>query len=320
MTIDGVSTIFDGTLRAARLLPLAFTLAAVPALTAPAAAQLPRLAPVAAAVQQAAATVPGDSEPLRLVDAARGTPLQLAARHVAVEVRGDMALVHTLLTYRNTGTAPVEALYSVPLPATLTGPQDAVAVLPDVEEEIDGCGGGEQVDASDADTAAAHFPDLPAELLAELIETSDPLALLEHGSVLLAPGEEVTFTLTRPLPLEARGAARRALRLPLGEPAADGAAPHWSAEVLVHAEQPITALAAPGHDGAVVQGLGERSAALQIAQGPWSGSRHLAIEFELGAPPPRLLAFWGGEARGATHGEGRGTAARPPVGQRSRGG
>jgi hypothetical protein len=298
MTANVIWMVFDGALRAAQLLPLALTLAAAPGLGAPAAAQMPRLTPLAAALQAVPTPVPGDSEPVLMVDVAQGTPLQLAARHIAIEVRGDVALVHTILTYRNTGSLPVQALYSVPLPATLTGPQDEVVVLPDDAAQGEGgCG-----DAS--------F-DLPDGLLAELIETGDALARVEHGSVLLAAGDEATFTLTRPVPLAGQ-TQRRTLVLPLGEASAHGYVPRFSAEVLVHAEQPITALVSRSHAGAIVHGLGNGTASLQIPDGRLHRSRQLAIEFELGAPAQRhepdehdggrraLLATWGGEVRGAT--------------------
>lgn len=255
MTISAnlMSMMFDGAVRAATLLPLAFSLNALQ----PAAAQLPRPAPmpvVADSEAQAAA-------PVAVFDATTGRLLPLAARHVAVEVHGVHALVHTLLTYRNDGAEPIHALFRVPLPAVVTGPLDFVAVLPD-DEDATGCG--------DTDPQTA-----------ELIEAGEAFAPFEHGSLMLAPGEEITVTLTRPAPVLVREQRHR-LVLPLATDAVQGRAAHFSAEVLVHAEQPIRALASATHGG-TASGLGALTASLLIPDGRTGASRFLSVDFELAA-------------------------------------
>jgi len=246
-----LSMMLDGAVRAAQLLPLAFSLHAVQ----PAAAQLPRPEPALSAAEaeaQAASAV-------AVFDATFGRLLPLTARHVAVDVRGAQAVVHTLLTYRNDGDEPIHALFRVPLPAVVTGPYDYVAVLPD--------------DEGDAGYGDAGIP------TAQLVEAGEDLAQFEHGSLMLAPGEEVTVTLTRPAPLLVR-AQRHRLVLPLPVAADGGDAPRFSAEVLVHAEQPIRALASATHGG-LARGLGASTASLMIPAGETSARRFLSIDYEL---------------------------------------
>jgi hypothetical protein len=242
----------DGAVRAAQLLPLAFSLNVMP----PAAAQLPRPEPALSAAMAEAES----GSAVAVFDATYGRLLPLAARHVAIDVRGAQAVVHTLLTYRNDGAEPIHALFRVPLPAVVTGPHDYVAVLPDDEGDAGHIDAGIQT--------------------AELVEAGEDLAQFEHGSLMLAPGEEVTVTLTRPAPLLVR-AQRYRLVLPLPVAADGGDTARFSAEVLVHAEQPIRALASATHGGQS-RGLGASTASLLIPAGETSARRFLSIDYELG--------------------------------------
>jgi hypothetical protein len=248
-----VSMMLDGAARAAQLLPLAFSLNVMQ----PAAAQLPRLEPVPVVADSEAPA----ASTVAVFDATTGRLLPLAARHVAVEVHGVHALVHTLLTYRNDGAEPIHALFRVPLPAVVTGPLDFVAVLPD-DEDGAGCG--------DTDPKTA-----------ELIEAGEDLAQFEHGSLLLAPGEEITVTLTRPAPVLVREQRHR-LVLSLVADAEQDRAARFSAEVLVHAQQPIRALASATHGG-TASGLGALTAGLRIPEGRTVASRFLSVDYELDA-------------------------------------
>ena len=247
-----MSMMLDGAVRAAQLLPLAISLNVMQ----PAAAQLPRPEP---ALGVAGSEVPAGAD-VAVFDATYGRRLPQAASHVAVEVHGAQAVVHTVLTYRNDSAEPIHALFRVPLPAVVTGPLDFVAVLPDDADDA-GCGDG-------------------AMRAAEFAEAGEDLAQFEHGSVLLAPGEAITVTLTRPAPVLVREQRRR-LVLPLSDDADAGVASRFSAEVLVHAGQPIRALGSATHGGQI-SGLGERSVSLQIPDGGAAAARRfLAIDYEL---------------------------------------
>lgn len=253
MSTTLVSMMLDGAVRAAQLLPLAFSLGAVQ----PAAAQLPRPEPALAAVH-AASSAPA----VVVIDADRGQPLPPAARHVAIDVRDGQAVVHTVLTYRNSSAEPMHAVFRLPRPAVITGPGDYVAVLQHEDEDAEdaGCGG------PGADTD-------------EIVEAGEDLAHFEHGSVLLAPGESFDVTLTRDAPVLAR-AQRHRLVLPLTDAAGDAAGSPLTAEVLIQAGQPIRALASATHGGQVI-GLGDRLASLQIAVGKPVTSRFLSVDYEL---------------------------------------
>lgn len=253
MSTTLVSMMLDGAVRAAQLLPLAFSFGAVQ----PAAAQLPRPEPALGAMH-AASSAPA----VVVIDAARGQPLPPAARHVAIDVRGGQAVVHTVLTYRNDGAEPMHAVFRLPRPAVITGPGDDVAVLQDEDEDAEdaGCGG-------------------PGAYTDEIVEAGEDLAHFEHGSMLLAPGESFDVTLTREAPVLAR-AHRHRLVLPLADAGSDDGAAPLTAEVLVQAEQPVRALASATHGGQVI-GLGDRLASLQIAGGKPAASRFLSIDYEL---------------------------------------
>lgn len=246
-----VSMMLDGAVRAAQLLPLAFSLNVMQ----PAAAQLPRPEPALSVIDGEAYVGSG----VAVFDATYGRRLPQVARHVAVEVHGAQALVHTLLTYRNESAEPIHALFRVPLPAVVTGPLDYVAVLPDDEDDA-GC-----VD--------------DGIRTAEFAEAGEDLAQFEHGSLLLAPGEEITVTLTRPASVLVREQRHR-LVLPLPADADERSAPRLSAEVLVHAVQPIRALGSATHVGQI-SGLGERSVRLLIPDGGAAPRRFLSIDYEL---------------------------------------
>lgn len=268
MTKNMISVLLDAALRAAQLAPLLFA--------QPAAAQLPRpLNPPAAQAGGATTTVVLDP-------ASTPAPLQLVASHLDVQVNGKLAMVRTTLTYRNAGALPVEALYTVPLPALLaTADQRVIALGAPVMEDA-GCG------------------DEPYEV-AQFAEAGEaPEVRYEQGTVLVAPGEEVTLTLARPTELVVRDARYR-LVLPLGFQRGASFTPRFSADVSVAAEQPIRALTSATHGGEV-ENLGGTHARLSIPEGRAYEGQFLAFDFELGEgeadTPVRNVAAWGGEGRG----------------------
>lgn len=259
------SMMLDGAARAAQLLPLAFSLNVMQ----PAAAQLPRPEP---ALRVADSETSAGSD-VAVFDATYGRRLPQVARHVAVDVHGAQAIVHTVLTYRNDSAEPIHALFRVPLPAVVTGPLDYVAVLSD-----------------DADDAGGVDEEMPTT---ERVEAGEDLAQFEHGSLLLAPGEEITVTLTRLTPIVVREQRHR-LVLPLPAAAEGDTAPRFSAEVLVHAAQPIRALGSATHVGQI-SGLGDRSVRLLIPEGGAAARRFLSIDFELDDAEPSLAEIVPGE-------------------------
>lgn len=255
------SLLLDGALRAAQLAPLVFALNGAP----PAAAQLPR-PPTAAQV------APADGGPATVVIGESGSaaPLALHASHVEVRIAGRRAHVRTTLTYRNDGTVPVEALYTVPLPA-------ALATLQQPDDGIDGgC-------------------DEPYEL-AQFAEAGEALPVYERGSVLVAPGEEVAVRLDRVTELLVRGDRHR-LVLPLPTQRGGVFTPQFSASVTIDAGRPVRALASATH-AAEVDGIGSTQARLRVPEGRVHEGQFLALEYTLGddAPAPAVAHGWGGEA------------------------
>lgn len=253
-----VHMLADGAAQAAQLVPLLFALNGV----TPAAAQLPR----------AGAAAPVLVEPLPA-----GAPLVLVANHVEVRVDGARAEVLTQLTYRNDGTTPIEARYSVPLPALVLQP-------------------GETASWPDETAASDRCDDEPPEV-AELAEAgeADPRAY-EAGTLWIEPGEEVVVRLRRPAELLVRNGRHR-LVLPLVTDPGAAFTPRFSAEVRIEAERPIAALASATHGGQVF-GLGQRRAALIVPDGRVYEGRFLAVEFELGEGPVAAeTRAWGGETR-----------------------
>jgi hypothetical protein len=296
MTTNVMTLLLDGALRAAQLAPLAFTLGALQ----PAAAQLPRpvmtAAAPAAAVPAAASAAPTAVPTVPAVipvvlDASAGLePLQLTIAHVDVQVAGGQALVRTTLIYRNDGTVPVDAQYSVPLPALFGAPGQPLEALGQ-SDDIGGCG------------------DEPYDV-AQFAEAGETMNVgYERGSVIVAPGEEVTLVLARPVDLISRGERHR-LVLPLDFARGGSFTPRFSAEVQVTAAQPVQSLESATHGGEVM-GVGSTSARLVIPEGQVYEARFLAFDFELGSAtaelqqpadaPVRNAALWGGEGRGLHH-------------------
>lgn len=298
MTTNVMTLFLDGALRAAQLAPLAFTLGALQ----PAAAQLPRpvmtaAAPAAVALNiapAAPAAVPAvlpTVTPIVLESSAGLEPLQLTIAHVDVQLTGGQALVRTTLIYRNNGSVPIDAQYSVPLPALFGAPGQPLEALgqsEDIGEDMGGCG------------------DEPYDV-AQFAEAGEPMDVgHERGSVIVAPGEEVTVVMARPVDLISRGERHR-LVLPLDFARGGSFTPRFSAEVQVTAPQPVQSLVSATHGGEVI-GVGSSSARLVIPEGRVYEARFLAFDFELGSAaaemdrsadtPVRNAALWGGEGRG----------------------
>jgi hypothetical protein len=264
-----IRVLADGAAQAAQLVPLLFALSGV----TPAEAQLPRAVPAFAANAASMAVI----EPIPPT-----APLTLTSNHVEVRVVESRAEVLTRLTYRNDGTVPIEARYSVPLPALVLQPGDDLARLMALADASFDCGGDESPEA-------ARF--------AEAGEV-DPRTV-ESGTLWIEPGEEVTVQMRRPAELLGRNGRRRIV-LPLVVDRNATFTPQVSAEVHVESERPVSALASATHGGRVV-GLGERHAVLTVANGRVYEGQFLAIEFELGAASAAPVAVvdslaWGGEA------------------------
>lgn len=258
-----VRMLADGAAQAAQLVPLLFALNGV----APASAQLPRAVPF----------TPGAASPAVIEPVPATAPLTLTSNHVEVRVHGARAEVLTQLNYRNDGPVPIEARYTVPLPALVLQAGDT-ASWPVDAAPFDCCG--------DEPPEVAQF--------AEAGET-DPRAY-EAGTLWIEPGEEVTVKLRRPAELFLRKGRHR-LVLPLVFDRGATFTPRFSADVRIEAERPIAALASATHGGQVF-GLGERSAALIVPDGRVYEGRFLAVEFELGEGPVATeTPAWGGEAR-----------------------
>ncbi len=257
-----VRMLADGAAQAARLVPLLFAFNGV----TPAAAQLPR----------AVALAPGTAAAAVIEALPAGAPLTLVANHVEVRIADARAEVLTQLTYRNDGTLPIEARYTVPLPALVLQPGE-IASWP--------------VDAAAVDCGGDELPE--SAQFAEAGEI-DPRGY-EAGTLWIEPGEEVTVKLRRPAELLVRNGRHR-LVLPLVAHRDATFTPRFSAEVRIEAERPIAALASATHGGHV-SGLGARRAALTVPEGRVYEGRFFAVEFELGDPPgTTATAAWGGEA------------------------
>jgi hypothetical protein len=262
-----------GALRAAPLVPLLFALHAAQ----PAHAQLPRTA----ATQLPAVTVTAPA----IVDidpGVDGSPLTLVASHVDLRVTGTQARVRTTLTWRNDGVVPVEAMYRAPLPSTLAR---LVA-----EQEFDGCGDG--MDATDAPTAVASADDT--------VDHANEPAPAGHGTVTLAPGDEVRVTVERDSTLIARGDHHRVV-LPLFTQRSGLFTPQFSATAFIDAERPIAALGSATHP-VEINRLGESQAQVVIPNGQVHEGQFLALDFTLASESPvaslpaPTAPRWGGES------------------------
>lgn len=256
----------DGALRAAPLVPLLVALTALNA-TQPAHAQLPR--PLTQTLPPVTVTAPAAVEIDTGTDA---SPLTLLANHVDIRIVGAQARVRTTLTWRNDGPLPVEAAYRAPLPASLARLAD---------DGFDGC--------DDA---------LMAGLDDEAAEVGDA-APTGHGSVRLAPGEEVRVTVEREATLIARGDHHR-LVLPLYTQRNGAFTPQFSATASIDAARPIVDLSSATHP-VEIEVLGESQARLVIPDGRVHEGQFLALDFTLGhdAPiaslPATIEPRWGGE-------------------------
>ncbi|MFN3567125.1 MAG: hypothetical protein ACK4V1_14215 [Burkholderiaceae bacterium] len=258
-----VRMLADGAAQAAQLVPLLFALNGA----APAAAQLPR----------AVASTPGAAASVLIEPLPAGAPLVLVANHVEVRVDGARAEVLTQLSYRNVGSVPIEARYTVPLPALVLRPGE-IASWPDETAASDGC--------DDEPPEVAQF--------AEAGE-ADPRAY-EAGTLWIEPGEEVVVRLRRPAELLARHGRHR-LVLPLATDPGATFTPRFSAEVRIEADRPIAELFSATHGGQVV-GSGQRQAALIVPEGRVYGARFFAVEFALvEASVATDSLAWGGETR-----------------------
>ena len=243
MSISAV--VFEGVRRAATYAAMLFTLNAAE----PAAAQ-----PPAAQARPAAA--------LAIDGSVAASGLTLAAHHVDARIAGDIASVQVWLLLRNDTAAEVSAQYVLPHPAhivrgdirTLSGRADLASL----------CG------EADLSTDAA-----------EHAETATGRLLHPHDVIVVAPGEQITVEVLREVPVVAAGRVRR-LHLPLPVDPAASWVPQFTAEVLVEADRPVTRLSSTTHP-VLVDGLGERTATLSVADGFVHRKAQLTVEFELGA-------------------------------------
>jgi hypothetical protein len=318
MTTNVMTILVDGAMRAAQLAPLVFTLGAAQ----PAAAQLPRpvmtaLAPAPAtavapqapqtpqAPQASQASQASQARTVVLAPGAAMDALQLTISHVDVQVNGGQALVRTTLIYRNDSAVPVDAAYSVPLPALFGAPGEPLVRLGAVANELKSEGDG-------------GCGDEPYEF-AQFAEAGEPMQVhYERGTVTVAPGEEVTLVLARPVELIRRGERHR-LVLPLDFQRGATFTPRFSAQVEVNADLPVQSLRSATHGGEV-SGTGSTNARLVVADGRVYEGQFLAVDFELGQAtaqaaateveqsstqaadtPVRNAAAWGGEGRGVLH-------------------
>lgn len=261
---------FAGALRAAPRVPSVIPLlVALTALSAaqPAHAQLPR--PATQTLPPVTVTAPAQVEIDTGTDA---SALTMLANHVDIRIVGTQARVRTTLTWRNDGPLPVQALYRAPLPSSL-------ARL--VDDGVDGCG----------DALTTDLDDEAAEV--------GEAAPGGHGSVRLAPGEEVRVTVEREATLIARGDHHR-LVLPLYTQRNGAFTPQFSATASIDAARPIVDLGSTTHP-VEIEMLGESQARIVVPNGRVHEGQFLALDFTLGddapvasMPAPTALR-WGGE-------------------------
>lgn len=259
MSITAV--LLEGAQRALQYSALLFSLN----VTVPAAAQLPP--PQAVPAQAAALAIDGP-----LLD----LPLTLTAHHLDVRISGDAAAVRTVLLLRNDTADVVATQYMLPYPARVQrGDQWQALGAAHFDDHCD-----VMAAASDGDLSAIE---------AELAEVGEPRPQLQrHDVVVVAPGEQVTVEVQQVVPVSERdGVHRLVLPLPVDRDAPW--VPHFSADVLVEAGQPIRRLASSTHE-ALIDGLGERTALLTVPNGFVYRQTQLAIDFELGAAAPAAAA------------------------------
>jgi hypothetical protein len=188
------------------------------------------------------------------------TGLTLAAHHVDARIAGGRASVRSSLLLRNGTTEAISAQYLLPHPARLArGGAGAIFARGGL---ADLCGDG----------------DLSSEA-AEAVEALPGRPLRARDVIVVAPGEQVAIEVEREVPLAVNGAAGRLL-LPLPVDPAAPWVPRFTADVLVEAGQPIRRLTSPTHP-VLVDGVGERTALLSVADGQVHRQALLAVEFEL---------------------------------------
>lgn len=203
------------------------------------------------------------AEPALAIDGSiAATGLTLAAHHVDARIAGNRASVRTLLLLRNDSEAPIAAQYLLPHPARLARGGEGL---------LHGRGGLAELCGDE---------DLPAAA-AELAEALPGRPLRARDVIVVAPGERVALEVERNLPLTSSGAVHR-LRLPLPIDPAAPLAPRFTADVLVEAAQPIRRLVSTSHP-VLVDGIGERTALLSVADGQVHRQPVLTVEFELAA-------------------------------------
>lgn len=188
------------------------------------------------------------------------TGLTLAAHHVDAHIAGGRALVRSSLLLRNDTPEEISAQYLLPHPARVTrGGIGAVFGR-----------GGPADPGGDGDLSADA---------AEAVEAHSGRPLRPRDVVVVAPGEQVAIEVEREVPLAASGTFGR-LHLPLPIDPAAPWVPRFTADVLLEAERPIRRLASPTHP-VLVDGIGERTALLSVAEGQVHRQQLLAVEFEL---------------------------------------
>jgi hypothetical protein len=209
----------------------------------------------------APATAAPPAEPALVIDGSiAASGLTLAAHHVDARIAGGRASVRTLLLLRNDTEVPVSAQYLLPYPARVARGEPGA---------LRGRGGLAELCGDD---------DLPAEA-AEAAESLPGRPLRARDVLVVAPGERVALEVERDLPLTVTGGQQR-LHLPLPADPEAPMTPRFTADVLVEAERPIRRLTSSSHP-VLVDGIGERTALLSVADGQVYRQRQLTIELEL---------------------------------------
>jgi hypothetical protein len=207
-----------------------------------------------------AGSLPAAAAELVLDGSIAATGLTLAAHHVDARIAGDRASVRTLLLLRNDTEQSISAQYLLPHPARIArGEPGALRGRGGLDEL---CGDG----------------DLPPGA-AELAEAAAGRPLRPRDVLVVAPGEQVSVEVEREVPVAASGDVHR-LHLPLPLDPAAPWVPRFTADVLVEAERPIRRLVSPSHP-VLVDGVGERTALLSVADGQVHRQALLTVEFEL---------------------------------------
>jgi hypothetical protein len=196
--------------------------------------------------------------------------LTLAAHHADVRIVGGRASVVTLLLLRNDTPAGISAQYLLPQPAHI--------MRGDARELFGRTGAAAVADDRDLSPEAA-----------EAVETSSGRWVQRHDVIVVAPGEQVRIEIEREVPVVVEGTVHR-LRMPLPTDPAAPWVPPFTADVLIEADQPIRRLASPTHP-VLVDGLGEHTALLSVADGVVHRQAQFTVEFELDTTEASLPAL-----------------------------